>query len=333
MGILEESIVEKYNYNEFKRRIGEVGYSYNQTEGFWDVLESFFQKADWDGALDFMFYKHHGDVREHVAKYKNRILQGHKVLVVAHSQGNLYALDTYEKLGEESKDGWMQDYFEAVSIASPMTQDIKTGTPRIDWDNDLMPRMASLGLTKSWMIPNDVRAILWLGVILPDIFDERPDRYAYEHSLGKTYSSDHFDFIATEGGIDFPAKVHAFEFYMGGALLKKTIIIDGKTTKIYYQDPFDNKLLIDASARPEIMKAIDNQLVTLEKLPSQWDTKKRLGCTCKEKRIHISHHHDDSLDYLIYGGYIDYAVDDRPNHPFEFSIILLSSVVMEKYIV
>jgi hypothetical protein len=208
--ILRKAIIQKYGNNEYKIRIGEVGYSYNQTEGFWDVIESFFQKADWDGALDYMFYKHHVDVEQHVIKYKNRILEGHKVLVVAHSQGNLYALDTYEQLGAESKNGWMQDYFAAVSIASPMTQDIKTGTPRIDWDNDLMPRMASLGLRKSWMIPNDVRAILWIGLILPDIFDERPDGYAYEYNLGETYSSEHYDFIATEKGIDFPAKVHAF---------------------------------------------------------------------------------------------------------------------------
>jgi hypothetical protein len=166
--ILKSAIIEKYGDNEYKRRIGEVGYSYNQTEGIWDVIESLFQKLDWDGALDFMLYKHHVDVDEHVKKYQDRILQGHKVLVVAHSQGNLFALDTYEKLGEKSRNGWMQEYFEAVSIASPMTQDIKTGTTRIDWDNDPVPRIASLGLRKSWMIPNDVRTILWLGLILPD---------------------------------------------------------------------------------------------------------------------------------------------------------------------
>lgn len=49
--LLKLSIIEKYGNTEYKRRIGEVGYSYNQTEGFWDVIESFFQKADWDGAL------------------------------------------------------------------------------------------------------------------------------------------------------------------------------------------------------------------------------------------------------------------------------------------
>lgn len=150
--LLEYQIKIKFGIVYFNKNIGEVGYSYNQTEGFWDVIEAMFQRFDWDGALDYMFEKHHADVEQHVIKYKNRILAGHKVLVVAHSQGNLFALDTYEKLGEESKDGWMQEYFEAVSIASPMTQDIKSGTKRIDWDNDPVPRIASSGQKKSWMV-------------------------------------------------------------------------------------------------------------------------------------------------------------------------------------
>ncbi len=116
--ILRPEIIEKIGYSEYKRDIGEVGYSYNQTteSQLGDSLEAMLQKFDWDNLLDYFYYEHFTDVRGHVEKYKSRILLGHKVLVVAHSQGNLFALDTYEKLGEESKSGWMQNYFEAVSI-------------------------------------------------------------------------------------------------------------------------------------------------------------------------------------------------------------------------
>jgi len=32
--LLRDEIIEKYGYTEYKKRIGEVGYSYNQTESF-----------------------------------------------------------------------------------------------------------------------------------------------------------------------------------------------------------------------------------------------------------------------------------------------------------
>ncbi len=319
--VLDLAIIEKLGYDEYKRRIGEVGYSYNQTEGLWDIIEAMFQRFDWDDALDYMLYNHHVDVERHVIKYKNRILQGHKVLVVAHSQGNLFALDTYEALGKESEKGWMQNYFEAVSIASPMTQDIKTGTKRIDWDNDPVPRIASSGRKRSWMDPNKVRNVSW--VLQDSLYDDlpygKPDNYIYEHNLGETHIGEIYKYKAVEDGIDIAAKVHAFEFYMGVPLLKGTSIVDGETKKIYYQDPFDNNNLTTDLAKKEIMKAIDDQLVKLEKVPSQWVIVKGLGCTCKEKRIHVTHAHDSSLDFLIYGSYINYAIEDRPNHPFEFS--------------
>jgi len=80
-------------------------------------------------------------------------------LVVAHSQGNLFAGEAYERIGKESKDGWMQDYMEFVSVASPRFDDIKPATPRINWDNDLV---AYLSLRNVGWVDNPVRKIAWL---------------------------------------------------------------------------------------------------------------------------------------------------------------------------
>ena len=76
---------------------------------------------------------HDWDLSKQVKKYKDSIKDGHKVLVVAHSQGNLFTYEAYRKL-----DSWMQDYFYAVSVASPGHDPIKEGTPRVSWDNDLV---------------------------------------------------------------------------------------------------------------------------------------------------------------------------------------------------
>jgi hypothetical protein len=74
----------------------------------------------------------------------------------------------------------MRDYFEAISVASPMSADIKAGTPRIDWDNDFVPRIASLGGSTGYS--NNVRDIEWES---NDSFGAgKPEHYAYKSDLG-----------------------------------------------------------------------------------------------------------------------------------------------------
>jgi len=55
----------------------------------------------------------------------------------------------------------MQNYFEVVTIASPMNADIKPRTPRIDWDNDIAARIANLGASDLEDLDNSVRKIDW----------------------------------------------------------------------------------------------------------------------------------------------------------------------------
>ncbi len=118
---------EKFNGDEtkMKKHIGEVGFSYNQTNGFvFDGMETYSQKLDIQIYIDLWLRlkgyisTHLEDVEEHIKKYSNRIKLGHKVLVIAHSQGNLFTNEIYKALGKRSENAWMQDYFGAVSVAS-----------------------------------------------------------------------------------------------------------------------------------------------------------------------------------------------------------------------
>ena len=100
--ILEDSISGGMPlfYEEYLGNIGESGkvaLSYNQTVGFGgDIWESIVQKIDILNLVDLMFAtRHEDDVKTQVKAYKESIESGHRVLVVAHSQGNLFTGDAY----------------------------------------------------------------------------------------------------------------------------------------------------------------------------------------------------------------------------------------------
>ena len=152
--ILKPAIIDLLGPEAFTQTIGKVDYAYNHTIGFFsDGIETFLQKFGWLALRDALGDVHGTDLGRQIQKYKASISSGHKVLVVAHSQGNLFTREAYLGL-----DPWMRDYFEAISVASPMSADIKAGTPRIDWDNDFVPRIASLGAPTGYS--NNVRDII-----------------------------------------------------------------------------------------------------------------------------------------------------------------------------
>ncbi len=301
------------NEDEMYKHIGKVDYAYNRTEGFIvDNLESLAQKLDgtFVSAVDrtntiatietlanlLTEEARKSDLRKQIEQYKDSIKEGHKVLVVAHSQGNLFAGEAYGKLGEESKNAWMQNYIEFVSIASPRYNDIKNGTPRINWDNDLV---AYLSLLNNGWIDNPVRKIAWKPLrpeIGLSIRERRPEkRYTYKSQVGGLSPKEEWQ--STEnyleynglssilGGLD--ANVHAFTFYMGKELRE-----DGKA--LIYNAHNENNTLSTNLARIKIMEAIGNKLEVLEQKPSQWKPK-NLGCTCKTKYAKMTHKFDPAL--------------------------------------
>ena len=289
--LLERTIRRKfYNGSEEKmyKDIGKVEEAYNSTHGlFPDLFESFMQKVDlqllidWYALLKGYVTSHLENSRDQINAYKYSIMDGHKVLVVAHSQGNLFTGEAYIALGKESKKGWMQGYFEAVSVASPREADIKEGTERVDWDNDPVSRIATRGEKSSLMIENPTRKVSWesepyIGeaVVMPSV------NYVDVLQLNKMYKE---RYKAVEDGLDFSFNVHAFKYYMGEELGEGKML-----------NPFDDKPIKTDIAKIKIMSAIKAQLDKLEKVESQWKPK-NLGCLCKDKYAKMTHIHDSAL--------------------------------------
>lgn len=116
---------------ESYKKIADIKISYNVSQGFLDdVLESFEQMMDnewgWDVFTTYftVYLTEHGiqegwrehvnDLNNQVESYKKSIKDGHGVIVLAHSQGNYYTNEAYERL-----DDWMKEYFHMFGIATP----------------------------------------------------------------------------------------------------------------------------------------------------------------------------------------------------------------------
>jgi len=110
--LLENSIKQKFGLDYYHKHIGKVDYAYNHTEGqIADLIESAKQITnlqEWLDKLSILFKKtkkniHYLDLKLQVDKYEASIKKGHRVLVVAHSQGNLFAHEAFERLGDRGE--------------------------------------------------------------------------------------------------------------------------------------------------------------------------------------------------------------------------------------
>ena len=258
--ILRKAIVTTIysNKTEMKKHIGKVDYAYNSTHGEkFDLLESTLQKFGWHWLNNKINSEHTIDLSKQIAKYKESIVSGNSVLVVAHSQGNLFTKEAYDALKP-----CMQKSFEAVSIASPMTADIKEETVRIDWDNDLVARIANFGFSDGGDITSKIRKVTWQDLDFDALNHAEGeeakqtndvDNYIVNANLSKVYET---RFKANEGGIN--SDVHAFTFYMGQELK------NGDSGTVI-MDPFTKSPLIDTQARAKILSEIKKKLDVLKK--------------------------------------------------------------------
>jgi len=197
--IMLKNAVKDEFYNgslvKMQKRIGKVTEAYNSTHGFIaDIYESLQQKLriGLDYFLDEYRQKIWKTARDvdldiQITAYKESIKEGHQVLVVAHSQGNLFTYEAYRKI-----DTWMQNYFEAVSIASPGHELIKAGTPRISWHNNLV---GYIGLYNDFTT-NPVRITKWvpLGNSTIPPFESPMHTYDFQVPTGTFNDWTHIDF-------------------------------------------------------------------------------------------------------------------------------------------
>lgn len=107
------------------------------------------EKVDIPGLLFDRFIQivHDSDLDTQVISYRESIRQGHGVVVLAHSQGNLFTNEAYQKMilvDDEGRDNdWLKEYFTRVSIATP-SSDKFGGDIVVSFHNDPVPDTGSL---------------------------------------------------------------------------------------------------------------------------------------------------------------------------------------------
>lgn len=140
-------------------------------------------------SVDESILQNNSAVQGHVEKYNKFLSEGNKVVVVAHSQGNLYANIAYLGLDSQYNDG-----FGIVSVGNPDNY-VAGGGPYTTLDEDII-----IG-----SVPGSLSANLdnFFGINLRDLSG---------HTFGKSYMAiDHQaetkilgDIINTINGLDFP---------------------------------------------------------------------------------------------------------------------------------
>ncbi len=256
--------IDTQNINDYKL-------SYNQTAGFVrDLFESGLQKIIpddpdnmrvWGDGL--MTISSIADIHEQVESYQNSHDAGNNVIVVAHSQGNLFAIRAYKTNLFEP------DWMHIIHIASPSHYFASNDV--VFWDNDIVP-LAGYYDDEHTAMKSDclVRKVKWVyneGYQGTTNGEPKSD-YIYKSQIG--YSS-FPDWLPPEDS-GSNSIVHNFTFYMGEPL-KEDIANQGfwNTIKSIFSKPKDSHYkkipnaidgtdLIDTQARDKILGYIKAQL-------------------------------------------------------------------------
>lgn len=133
-----------YNHNEGLRSILEVFRQRmgDQASSYWRWLGAFENAPDWFAAaaqsvaasFDFAEALVDEDLDQHIQRYQGLLMEGNRVLIVAHSQGNLYANAAYSNLAAKELP---MESFGIVSVANPASRVAGDG-PYFTLMNDLV---------------------------------------------------------------------------------------------------------------------------------------------------------------------------------------------------
>ena len=232
-------------------QINSVTNHYNSThlKGAHDLIESAYQKLSLANLLDKIRETAHSvDLGLQINAYRQTVLDGHKVLLIAHSQGNLFGFEAYDSLTQEEKDN-----FDAISVASPahryIIDDRDSHNPFISWDSDVV---AHLGLYGTALTTCPVRKVSWDDAH-PAAAGMKPDsKYLYKSDLEKLYNHK-WKGEEKIGPLKWGIDVHSFGFYMGEPLKD---IFTGEV----FIDPFSNKPFQSNVAKDFILNNIKSIL-------------------------------------------------------------------------
>ncbi len=288
------------------QQIGKFDLLYNETHGSIDFVEAALQKISTgndllDLTLANLFSLLGVQVNsiitreQQVVSVNESITKGHRVLVVAHSQGNLFISQVLDRL-----DDWMYEYVYTVRVASPDTNILYDfgNEAGFFWDNDVVGFLGNLRFGETF---SPIRQINWVDLDPSNTTQQKPDVDYVEQSqvnqvLGGKYRAE-----IHPSPFDLGFNTHAFGFYMGEPLKA-----DGETLI----NPFTNQPLSTNVGRNAIIGYIRDGLAALEQKPSQWKKVNDVGCLCSEKRITIAHKFDSNLDSNMAGQAV-YAFDDE----------------------
>ena len=134
----------------------------------------------------FTQIQHDIDLSKQVQSYQNSIRQGHRVIVIAHGQGDLFTNEASKKMLEpDTLDGvtyrdndWLKDYFSWISVGTPSSERL---LPHIvvSFHND---KLASFSVLQKLENPNKYQTQLATGE-LSDLLTW--DFHKFEYYMGK----------------------------------------------------------------------------------------------------------------------------------------------------
>jgi len=252
---------------------------------------------------------HDHDLTRMVAQYKESIKAGHGVIIVSHSQGNLFAIEAVEKL-----DGWMKEYIYQISIASPATKFAAKKHWLISLDNDAVAKTpGSVGTNTrnyaryfTYDIALDVpdgyenstcaeQATLDVHNNVADGFwvdGRKPDTLTRQSECGGVVIT----VTATPDESEwFQIKFHAFDFYMG-----KSVYPLHKSADQLWTPPQDTLTKeYKSKAHEKIVEGIAGAIKAHHDNESQYEIVKRFGCMCGEKYVRMKHIKDADLTKKI----------------------------------
>ena len=134
-----------YNHNEgiyslfevYRQSMGDQAASFWRWLGSQDLAPEWFQNATHEIAATYDVAEAiiDADLNRHVQRYQSLLMEGNRVLVVAHSQGNLYANAAYTNLSQDNR--IQISAFGVVSVATPASR-VAGGGPYFTLVNDIV---------------------------------------------------------------------------------------------------------------------------------------------------------------------------------------------------
>jgi hypothetical protein len=271
-------------YPQLKERLGKTDVAYNISEGMVaDMWEAFQQKValepgyniGWSGfklvisqlpevgkASEYLIQAgeianemaHDGTLNEQMYKYQESIKAGHGVVVVSHSQGNLFTVEAFNKL-----DAWMKPYFHMISVATPANQ-VANGGHGVTFYNDMIN-----------LVP---------GAMNNNI--SNPNKHDYievtRNAVGEIIDTELFTDQKS-------AQYHGFEYYMGYPTYEDALM-DGSSTTTRRE-----KRQTDV-AKELIFGWMYDEIIAHDSRDSQWITDQEFNKNTKDYYIKVKHKYD-----------------------------------------